>query len=380
MTSYAQIEENCKEYYRAAREAFERLVGQVSGPDFAHATFEAVESSIQTEGMEIFRLLAQGHLDQRRAQEKELDHVIGDDHEVRTHRRRDSARQLESLFGEVEAHRCGYRGPGLDVLYPLDAELNLPPDKYSPGLRREVAHLVAAQSFDETLEDLERRGGGLLPKRQLQGVAAHLVQDFTAYYEQPLTAPSLGKDKILVITADAKGIAVHTQDLREATRKAAEADREKKRRKRLQPGEKKNRKRTAAVVSVYETEAYPRTPEQILTPEEAAPPRPKPENKRVWASVTDDLGEMIEAGFREALRRDPHQKMYWVVLVDGQTDLIRHIEKQAKKHGVAVLVTQDFIHVVEYLWKAAHALHPDNAEQRECYRLIKHAHKWRRTR
>ena len=114
MTSYAQIEENCKEYYRVAREAFERLVGQVSGPDFAHATFEAVESSIQTEGMEILRLLAQGHLDQRRAQEKELDHVVGEDNEVRTHRRRDSSRQLESLFGEVQAHRCGYRGPGLD--------------------------------------------------------------------------------------------------------------------------------------------------------------------------------------------------------------------------------------------------------------------------
>ena len=250
MTIYARIEEDCKEYYRAACEAFDNLVGRISGSDSDHATFEAIESSIRSEGMEVFRLLMQGHLDQRRAQEKELDHVIGDDHEVRTHRRRDSARQVESLFGEVEAHRCGYRGPGLDVLYPLDAELNLAPDKYSHGLRREIAHLVAAQSFDETLEDMERRGGGLLPKRQLQGVAAHLVQDFTAYYEQPLAAPVVDKDKILVITADAKGIAMHTQDLREATRKAAEADREKKRR-RLQPGEKKNRKRMATVVSLF---------------------------------------------------------------------------------------------------------------------------------
>lgn len=79
------------------------------------------------------------------------------------------------------------------------------------------------------------------------------------------------------------------------------------------------------------------------------------------------MGEMIEEGFLEALRRDPQQRRPWVVLVDGQTELIRQIEKQAKKHGVEVTVTQDFIHVVEYLWKAAHALHPDNAEQREAW-------------
>ena len=30
-------------------------------------------------------------------------------------------------------------------------------------------------------------------------------------------------------------------------------------------------------------------------------------------------------------------------------------------------MTQDFIHVVEYLWKAAQGLQPDNAEQRETW-------------
>jgi hypothetical protein len=35
----------------------------------------------------------------------------------------DKPRQIETLFGEVELRRIGYRGPGLDILYPLDAEL-----------------------------------------------------------------------------------------------------------------------------------------------------------------------------------------------------------------------------------------------------------------
>jgi len=50
---------------------------------------------------------------------------------------------------------------------PVDAQLNLPPNKYSHGLQDEVAHLVAVESVDETHESLERLGGGILPKRQL---------------------------------------------------------------------------------------------------------------------------------------------------------------------------------------------------------------------
>jgi hypothetical protein len=72
-------------------------------------------------------------------------------------------------------------------------------------LQSEIAHLVAVDSFDETLESLERQGGGILPKRQLQEVSANIVQDFKEFYEQPLEA-SPEKDKILVITADGKGV------------------------------------------------------------------------------------------------------------------------------------------------------------------------------
>jgi hypothetical protein len=59
--------------------------------------------------------------------------------------------------------------------------------------------------------------------------------------------------------------------------------------------------------------------------------------------------------------------MEWVVLIDGQTDLIRQVKAQAEEHDVDVTIIQDFIHVIEYLWKAAHALYPEkeNAEQRE---------------
>ncbi|WLE97157.1 MAG: hypothetical protein QTN59_21225 [Candidatus Electrothrix communis] len=124
----------------------------------------------------------------------------------------------------------------------------------------------------------------------------------------------------------------------------------------------------ATVVSVYETSPYQRTPEQILgIDQESSPLRPKIENKRVWAEITEDMGSALDQGFQEALRRDPEQKMEWAVLIDGQTDLIRQVEAQAEKYDVKITVIQDFIHVVEYLWKSAHALYSgkENVERRE---------------
>jgi hypothetical protein len=89
------------------------------------------------------------------------------------------------------------------------------------------------------------------------------------------------------------------------------------------------------------------------------------QNKRTWARVEADQRTVIEQAFAEALRRDPEQTQRWVVLTDGQDDLLRQIAAAAKRYKVDVIVIQDFIHVLEYLWKAAYALHPDAAEARE---------------
>jgi hypothetical protein len=249
----------------------------------------------------------------------------------------------------------------------LDAELNLPPHKYSHGLREVLVEEVIRGSFDEAVGHLERSGGGRMAKRQAEEVAVHLSQDFDAFYHQPLDAVAEAGDeeKVLVITADGKGIVMHPGGLREATRKAAEHQ-EHKQQTRLSPGEKKNRKRMATVVSVYEIERYPRTPEQILDPEQKPDgKRPRPCRKRTWARIEAEMGTVIEQGFEEAMRRDPDQTMCWVVLTDGGEELLRQVDAAARRHQVEITQVQDFVHVLEYLWKAAYALHPEAAEARE---------------
>jgi len=234
-------------------------------------------------------------------------------------------------------------------------------------LTTRAAQEVVRGSFDEAVGQLERLGGGQMAKRQAEEVAVHLSQDFDAFYAQPLAPPQAGGDegKLLLISADGKGIVMHPNSLREATRRAMEQEAHKQH-TRLSPGEKKNRKRMATVVSVYEVDPYPRTPEQILERDKRPEgSRPRPENKRTWARVEADQGSVIEQAFAEAVRRDPDQRMRWVVLTDGQEDLLRQVYGAAKRYKVDIVVVQDFVHVLEYLWKAAYALHPEEAEERE---------------
>ncbi len=367
MTSYPICNDAIEPHYVAACEQFAHLIDRLSQADAQTLTHGDVEALIHTEGTELLRRLTQGHLDQRSAQEPLLQKVIGQDGLPRTHRRVGCQRRLESRFGEVIVTRRGYGARGLESVFPLDAELNLPPDKYSHGLRQVLIEEVIGGSFDETVGHLERSGGGRMAKRQVEEVAVRLSEDFDAYYALPPAPSQAGSDeeKILVISADGKGIVMHPDGLREATRKAAEQQVHKQR-TRLSPGEKKNRKRMATVVSVYEVDAYPRTAEQILDPEQKPEgKRPVPCRKRTWARVEADMGTVIEQGFADAVRRDPDQKRRWVVLIDGQEELLRQVDAAAKRYKLEITVVQDFVHVLEYLWKAAHALHPEVAEQRE---------------
>jgi len=76
-------------------------------------------------------------------------------------------------------------------------------------------------------------------------------------------------------------------------------------------------------------------------------------NKRVWASIENTAESVIEAGFLEALQRDPNQQRQWGVLIDGHPHQIRLINQVMKKLNVQARIVIDFIHVLEYVWKAA---------------------------
>lgn len=66
--------------------------------------------------------------------------------------------------------------------------------------------------------------------------------------------------------------------------------------------------------------------------------RPRPVNKRVWASVEKEVEVVIRDAFEEARRRDPENKRTWVVLLDGNRYQLRLVEKIARKLCVTIIV------------------------------------------
>ena len=65
--------------------------------------------------------------------------------------------------------------------------------------------------------------------------------------------------------------------------------------------------------------------------------------------------------FDHAQQRDPYHQRRWIVLADGNNHQIDRIRSEAHAHGVRIDLIVDFIHVLEYVWKAAEDLYPTQA-------------------
>ena len=358
--------------YAEAETTFAQTKAYLSSREALQMSESDLERELHRRGQELIRQLLQGHLDQRGPGEA-TGPVTGADGverpEQRVHERR-----LETTFGTVDVERVGYGARGHESLHPLDASLNLPPERYSLEVRRRVAEAAASRSYDEALLDLSRHTGAEVPKRQAEQLVARAAEDFDAFYEARRAAEGElpPKGSVVVLTFDGKGVVLHRDDLREATRRAAEQRRQHREPlspfQRLQPGEKQHAKRMATVAAVYTTAPFVRSPEeflQSLMPRQpgAKPPRvrPRPKAKRVWASLQREPWEVVAEATLEAERHDPEHVKHWVVLVDGAETQLDLVEAGAAAYGVDVTVILDIIHVVEYVWKAAHVFHREGS-------------------
>ena len=367
--SHATADENP---FSDSQRCFDDLTKRLSDREALEMTHGDLERLLDKEGRELIRRLFQDHLDLRGPGETEED-VVGSGGLRRAHARL-RERQLGTVFGKVTVSRVGYSSHAAGTLFPMDAELNLPPELYSHGVQRRVADEVIKTSFDQAVISVASTTGATVPKRQLEALAVRAAVDFNTFYEIR-TADSVREAgrtaEILVMSTDGKGIVMRTEDLREATRKAAEG-RTHKMTKRLSRGEKRNCKRMAQVAAVFTIAPFLRKPEDIVSDLGSARDandvvvRPRPEHKRVWASIAKSPKDVIDEMFHEALNRDPARNKRWVALIDGNLTQLALIKQSAKRHGIQPTIVLDVIHVLEYVWKAAFALHGegDPATQR----------------
>lgn len=370
MTAPAYTPRTDDSMFLAADETYAEIKEWLTGVESGEMSESELQRQLEPKGRELMRLLMQSHVTLR-CQSVPAEEVVGEDGERRTHVRAGALRQLLTIFGAVEAVRQGFGGRCMDSRFPVDADLNLPKEKYSLEVRRRCALEAARGSYDEGVDALARSTGAMVAKRQFQQLTTRAAQDFDAFYDTTqldLSAERTGR--ILVMTSDGKGIVMRFDGLRPATQKAAKKS-EQKMTTRLSKGEKANRKRMATVCAVYTLKPWIRTPESLvehmrgLHDATRKSPRPRPEHKRVWASVTKPAREVIAEAFEEAHLRDPHDDKRWVMLVDGERHQLRYVREQAKALGVELTIIVDFVHVLEYLWKAAYVFNAEGTKKAE---------------
>ena len=353
--------------FAASRKCFEEIAGWAASEEAAGLQHGELEDQLDKRGRELLRQLFQDRLDLTAAREERRHDVAGEDGVVRTRAEKDRKRPLMTVFGQVIVSRIAYRSPVLPNVHLIDAMLNLPPEKHSHGLRKLAAIEVVRGSIAEACAAIARATGVQMGKRQAEALVRRAAIDVDAFYRWRVIPPAPA-GCALILTFDGKGIVMLPRALRPATAKAA-ATAGNKLATRLSPGEKNGRKRMAELACVYDAAPVPRTPEDVIsTPaqnrrkkkaqaaqpgKKGKPREPQASGKWLTASVTDDIPAVISTAFGEGERRDPAHQREWVVLIDGNNTQIEAVTAEAARRGITVTIVIDFIHVLEYLWKAA---------------------------
>lgn len=367
MSAATTIEPTNADIFASAVEKAAEMSEYLASTEALGRRHEELEDYAEREGREWIRRMLQGHYDLRGAVERVV-RPRGRDGVLRTFRR-PSGRPMASIVGLLDIPRIAYQAQGVEGLHPMDAALNLPCELYSHVVRRAAAERAACDSYEDVAAALSDRTGVAIGKRQVEQMAARAARDFDDFYTLREAVEENTGD-LLVLSFDGKGVPMRREHLRPKTRAAAEAT-PRRLHTRLTKGEKRHRKRMAQVAAIYTVAPYVRTPVDVLS--ELQPvrevsrhrDRPRPRDKRVWASLAKAPAAVIRDAFQEARRRDPSFKRTWVVLVDGNRDQLKLVKKAARKLGVTITVLVDLIHVLEYLWKAAYAFHKDGSKEAE---------------
>jgi hypothetical protein len=353
-------------------------------------TLDAMEGLVVEGGFELLCGVVQHGLDTQAAAEERLPVVTGADGVRRARAERGHVRTVVTRLGAVEVTRIGYRAGirGVPSLFPRDAVLNLPPCGYSWDLQRLAEMFCRSGSYEQGHEFVRAATGVSIGKRQLEQIIIGAAADAERFYQdqavsaageqEPAGEPGLEQEQDqdqaavpaageqgqgqgqglppLGISGDGKGVAM----LPEARRGRARAPEQRVRTfdKRAGTGEKKGCKRMAETGAVFDVAPEPRTPEQVMRPDPGSKNRPpRAQDRWYTCDITASRDVTIGKIFAEADRRDPGHVRTWIALVDGDNHQLGLFQAAAAARGITLAVVIDFIHVLEYLWKAAWCFH-----------------------
>jgi hypothetical protein len=290
-------------------------------------------------------------------------------------------RRYVSIFGEFPLRRVVYgtrEGQKIEFV-PLDNRLLLPAGAFSQVLQDWSQSLCVESAFGQVSPLLLRFLGIKASVASLEGINEKMAERVPAYREDRPAPAAETEGELMVCTADCKGIVMR----RQANEPAPAVHRTK--------GEKASQKQMAAVASVYTVDRHIRTAEDVVAalfrdPRDGPPPpRPKPQNKHVWAQLCREDAEGYHSGIalvheqmgQEVVDRN-RCNLQWLrpmlCLYDGQEALWEARDRSLP--GICINIL-DLLHVTPRLWKAAHLFHKEKSEAAEqfvrerCLRVLR---------
>jgi hypothetical protein len=266
---------------------------------------------------------------------------------------------LLTVFGEVKVPRWLYYAPGgAGRLAPTEATANLPARQASYF----VQQLVGRLALEETYADSVGFFSDLFGIDMSTHTADEIIGDMAGHhadYVAPLPEPET-EAAIQVVALDGKGVPV-----------IKSADGQGKSPPRLAKGEKRQRKKEALVGVEYTVAPHVRSAEalafglvtpQLLSEEQKRDLlRPARGTQTHYEASIEDKAS-VAAALRQRVERKQQAVATArpvVVLIDGA----ERLETMAREHFAEAEVILDIIHVVEYLWQAAHAVHGEGSAE-----------------
>lgn len=325
-----------------------------------NAPLHEVEAEHGHRGLELLRRLFQAHIRARGTGSVGTALlVIENGVEKRFEEGREHRRTQKSLFGPVEIVRQSYSKPGEASVHPLERMAQIPGRSFSYELQRRLVKESVRGPLDEARDSIEELSGQRVGKGSLEAIITEAAVNFDAFYEQRDPVPAAQSGPILVAEVDCKGV-----PMIKPVGTVLPAHRTK--------GQKSNKKRMAVLAAVYTIEPRVRTAEevteslfrdqqalQVAPDKQDGQKRVKPENKRLWASLTKGKDRMFDEIANECEFRDPDHQKQRVTLTDGEMAL----KKRVHLYLDGFTLVLDLMHVLLRLWKIAHAFYKEGSPQ-----------------
>lgn len=345
-----------------SQQVFKGLCEAVLSASKKHQRLDEVEQTLFARLMELGRTLAQEFVN--RAGEGDAGPTQQADDGGTLHRSaKPHPRRYLSIFGELAISRWVYaRRAGQKIeRAPLDQKLGLPDSDFSYVLQDWQQRMCLKESIHESVSSLRELLGVAPSERAAEEMNRQMAQRAAAFrYDQP-QPPANEEEKILVVTADGKGVPMR-RPLEERVRTSP----------RRGKGEKAHKKQMAYVGAVYSIAPFLRSADDVvdeLRRRERAENRPTPQHKQVWVEMTrrdEEEGctgqELLFAELAVACQeRNPQRRKDLVCLMDGEKGLWA-ARREWIQGAIEIL---DLLHVLERLWAVAHCFHAEKSRGAE---------------